>query len=415
MSACSAWTAIPWTNRPSQLSAGPVDATLTHDDSPARPFVKGRLSIERQRREMARGQGKYPNTSQRRHLGSSGFGERRHRPSHPPTPPFDEKSRQRRRRPQDEPDPEAMKNRPVQAAGIVDAHVSGPENIPADSRGGVQMSQSVLIEAIENPAAPPPTGSTVRLRSPKIGSPGTAARRRAMEATVRVEVLPRSARKQRPHKRLFLLGGIVTILGGLAVAALGYHTLVTRRADGATGRKSSSGHDPVRLVFPPGKCPKEMVWISWKMQGFCIDRYEYPNKIGHRPRMVGDVRRAQTLCAEAGKRLCSASEWRRACGGPMLLTYPYGEHFNPSKCPARAQGGPPVPVQRSGSWSECKSPENVHDMSGNMAEWVSEGLLVGGSGMLTGRQVTCTAQGGAGQPAYYGTRCCLSPALPARR
>ena len=231
-----------------------------------------------------------------------------------------------------------------------------------------------------------------------------------MEATVRVEVLSRPKPRRKMPRGLYLAAGILAIAGGLLVAGWGYHTLTAKRTGQNRGAAAAGKHHPVRLVFPPGKCPEGMVWISWKTQGFCIDVYEYPNQKGRRPKVVGDPKRAQAICAEAGKRLCTAAEWRRACGGPMLLPYPYGERFNPSKCPARARGGPPVPVQASGSWTECRSPEGVCDMSGNMAEWVSEGLLVGGSGMLTGTQVSCTAQGGAGQPAYYGTRCCLSPA-----
>ncbi len=322
-------------------------------------------------------------------------------PAHPRRPP----------RPGDEPDPDAMRNRPVRAAGSVVSMGHDSEAIPEDSRGGVQTSDSVQVQTIPAhhrvPPRPParPSNATVP-RGPKAGLPGSAQRRRAMEATVRVEVLGRSDRKRRLPNWLYLAGGVLAIAGGLVAAGWGYRVFF----HGSGSKTESKKHKPVRLVFPPGKCPKGMVWISWKNRGFCIDIYEYPNERGHRPRSVSDVRRARALCAEAGKRLCTASEWRRACGGPMLLAFPYGGRFNPSKCPTRAKGGPPVPIQLSGSWTECRTSEGVHDMSGNMAEWVSEGLLVGGSGMLTGQQVSCRAQGGAGQPAYYGSRCCLSPA-----
>jgi sulfatase modifying factor 1 len=124
---------------------------------------------------------------------------------------------------------------------------------------------------------------------------------------------------------------------------------------------------------------------------FCIDRYEYPNKKGERPRVMIDFPQAQQLCADQGKRICTETEWTTACEGPAYKPYPYGYHRDPKICNGDQQYGFPdlhkafskdpkiadpelarlyagVP---SGSQPKCVSDYGVYDMPGNADEMAS--------------------------------------------
>jgi hypothetical protein len=129
---------------------------------------------------------------------------------------------------------------------------------------------------------------------------------------------------------------------------------------------------------------------------FCIDRYEYPNVKGAHPAWMLDWYQAQATCESKGKRLCWASEWTAACEGPEHTPFPYGWERDHDKCnvdnfyiePAKA--GPkgqfffyskvPAVAFRelsrldqsvpSGSMEGCRSGFGVHDMPGNLDEWV---------------------------------------------
>ena len=121
---------------------------------------------------------------------------------------------------------------------------------------------------------------------------------------------------------------------------------------------------------------------------FCIDRYEYPNRKGERPRVMVNFPQAQQLCADQGKRICSETEWTTACEGPNYKPYPYGYHRDPKICNgdqtypfpdlkkafskdravsqpelARLYAGVP-----SGSQPQCVSDYGVYDMPGNADE-----------------------------------------------
>ncbi len=71
---------------------------------------------------------------------------------------------------------------------------------------------------------------------------------------------------------------------------------------------------------------------------------------------------AQQLCARAGKRLPTNDEWYRAVSGST----------DTASC-AIDTGGSPVPT---GS-SSCIAPSGVHDMVGNVWEWIDETVTDG--------------------------------------
>ena len=85
-------------------------------------------------------------------------------------------------------------------------------------------------------------------------------------------------------------------------------------------------------------CPEpsndEMVRLSLEDGShFWIDKYEYPNRQGQYPERGVTLAQAEEKCASEGKRLCTASEWRRACRGPSPGTrYGYGDRIVPNIC-----------------------------------------------------------------------------------
>ena len=123
---------------------------------------------------------------------------------------------------------------------------------------------------------------------------------------------------------------------------------------------------------------------------FCIDRYEWPNKVGAMPRYMASWYEAKASCEATGKRLCSDTEWTLACEGEDRRPYPYGDGYErdqqacnidkpyiwprPEKIydPRTSSDELARLDQReaSGSRTACVSPYGVHDMVGNVDEWV---------------------------------------------
>lgn len=175
----------------------------------------------------------------------------------------------------------------------------------------------------------------------------------------------------------------------------------------------------------------------------CVDQYEYPNALGVKPLVMVDFAEAAKLCAAQNKRLCSEPEWTLSCEGPERLPYPHGYVRDPSACnidqphrfpdsevladPRRAKGELERLDQRvpSGSRTDCVSAYGVHDLVGNVDEWVSpdprgnvaaEGgptVLKGGYfGPVRARCRPSTTSHGATFKYYQvGFRCCAEPKL----
>ncbi len=116
---------------------------------------------------------------------------------------------------------------------------------------------------------------------------------------------------------------------------------------------------------------------------------------------------AKVACENAGKRLCSAHEWRTACGGEQRRQFPYGDKFVWRKCNVFREAHPadklhdnasighndprlnkvqfkgkPL-LRRTGATPACASQwgdDAIHDMVGNLDEWLDdpEGVFAGG-------------------------------------
>ncbi len=169
-----------------------------------------------------------------------------------------------------------------------------------------------------------------------------------------------------------------------------------------------------------GGCPAGMLLVGGS---FCVDRYEamlvevqadnsltawspYANPGTTRVRALSvagvvpqgyiDQTQAAAACAEAGKRLCTNTEWLRACQGSGATTYPYGNSRIDGRCNDARTCHPVVQLLESTGdwiWSElgnscinqlpdglgatgehasCASEDGAFDMMGNLHEWTSD-------------------------------------------
>jgi hypothetical protein len=90
-----------------------------------------------------------------------------------------------------------------------------------------------------------------------------------------------------------------------------------------------------------------------------------------------DLAEARLLCASRGLRLLTASEWLRCAVGRGGAAWPFGARAESVANTAELRLARATPV---GSFAQGASPEGVHDLVGNAAEWV-EGALDGGGSL----------------------------------
>lgn len=138
------------------------------------------------------------------------------------------------------------------------------------------------------------------------------------------------------------------------------------------------------LEFAPSRClSRQRIHMR-----FCMDIYEAPNRRGVDPVVMVSWHQAQQACTSQGKRLCTSNEWEFACEGPDINPYPYGLIRDSTACridhqtirynPQRLAN----PLTRddevrrvyeavpSGTFDRCVSWSGIHDMTGNVDEWV---------------------------------------------
>jgi hypothetical protein len=295
-----------------------------------------------------------------------------------------------------------------------------------------------------------------------------------------------------------LLVGIALIVGALGGFEAIEKRLAFFRAGIAAGVANASDAESAhaklhRLAMPARRwdlngCAPEMA----RVDGFCIDRfeaslievnlskfeiphpaseqlkpgvrYEARSTAGAFPQAYINREQAADACKNAGKRLCSVSEWYEACRGSRQLQYSYAREFVKGKCNTGKLhllgmmygndaeswsyedfNNPqlnlvPGFLSRAGEYAECRSDYGTYDMVGNLHEWVSDTvdptletklLMVDGvrrsiannlgKGVFMGGFYSTTNQQGQGcgyitlghEPQYHdystGFRCCSEP------
>lgn len=176
----------------------------------------------------------------------------------------------------------------------------------------------------------------------------------------------------------------------------------------------------------PAKCKGARI-----ARRFCIDREEAAEPFADAgdamPVVSKSWTEAKAACESRGARLCKEAEWEFACEGPEMSPYPYGWKRDASICnfDKTGLGGPMEKLNDLraplSAYPACLSPFGVHDMVGNVDEWVErEGAAapnrsaLRGGWWLPGRnrcRASTFAHGEDYSGKQVGYRCCAD-ALP---
>jgi len=84
--------------------------------------------------------------------------------------------------------------------------------------------------------------------------------------------------------------------------------------------------------------------------------------------------RAEEICEQRGRRLCSAEELQLACSGATGNSYPYGSTYQATACNGldySVTAGTQSRALPAGTLSTCVSTGQILDLTGNVAEWSS--------------------------------------------
>lgn len=89
---------------------------------------------------------------------------------------------------------------------------------------------------------------------------------------------------------------------------------------------------------------------------------------------------ASAACTMAGKRLCTDTEWLKACRGAASNAYPYGGTHVDGACNDNINVSS-TGLARTSEYAACVSEYRINDLFGNLNEWTSDpaGTSRGGS------------------------------------
>jgi protein-disulfide isomerase/peroxiredoxin/uncharacterized membrane protein len=185
----------------------------------------------------------------------------------------------------------------------------------------------------------------------------------------------------------------------------------------------------------------ETVAVDWGRYPFEIDAFEAVVRDGKAEVRVGEEVTggltwydAKEACEAVGKRMCTEEEWFAACSGIRPVDenrngivsddfnpgrdYAYGKHWDPGAC-ADDRGKATPGELTAGNHPDCRTPEGVFDLHGNVKEWAgltpADATVKGGS-YYSGESARCGYNRDDIAPdtvdPSLGVRCC-SGALPA--
>lgn len=232
------------------------------------------------------------------------------------------------------------------------------------------------------------------------------------------------------------------------VVRIAAHLLVVVAVGAFGGQRADPGGDSDAALVATGDaarhrrrrpdgCPSGMVRVN----DFCIDRFEAPNRRGKKPLVMQSANDAEAWCGARHKRLCTEDEWIDACQGEEKRAFPYGEIHVDGRCnddrtwrtvdegtlakwpasEAKAHVEELYQAEPSGAKRQCASEAGVRDLTGNVEEWVVRTrehanawpyVLIGcyWSGCYGGNKPTCHSTNNAHGPDFRfyetGFRCC---------
>lgn len=224
-----------------------------------------------------------------------------------------------------------------------------------------------------SPAPPEPTEAPAEIESPPPPAPASASAPPVAPPPAHVRRVP---------------GAEQACPAGMLLADGVYCPFVARRCvDGDDDRSA-----PGALDHEAARCRRYATDVLCEgrlaAMRFCIDDLEYPNQPGVVPAVMVDWNDARRACSIEGKRLCTVEEWQFACEGPAMWPLPDGLSRAETACNVDAQAAEPdrgrladrfavaAEVERldgrvpAGARERCVSAFAVHDLAGNVAEWV---------------------------------------------